>query len=60
MMDHINSYKRESLANRSPYEMFSFLYGDELLDLLECHRIPPQDATLNKSIFHKEANDESR
>lgn len=60
MMDHINSYCRESLGNKSPYEMFSFLYGDELLDLLECHRIPPQDATLNKSIFRKEANDESR
>lgn len=55
MMNHINSYCRESLGNKSPYEMFSFLYGDELLDLLECHQIPPQDVTLNKSIFHKEA-----
>lgn len=54
MMDHINSYCRESLGNKSPYEMFAFLYGEELLDLLECHRIPPQDVTLNKSIFHKE------
>ena len=59
MMDHINSYCRESLGNKSPYEMFSFLYGDELLDLLECHRIPPQDVTLNKSIFHKETRNES-
>ncbi len=59
MMDHINSYCRESLGNKSPYDMFAFLYGDELLDLLECHRIPPQDATLNKSIFHKEARHEN-
>ena len=58
MMDHINSYCRESLGSKSPYEMFSFLYGDELLDLLECHRIPPQDVTLNKSIFRKEADHE--
>ena len=60
MMDHINSYCRESLGNKSPYEMFSFLYGDELLDLLECHRIPPQDVTLNKSIFRKEVDHEAR
>ena len=60
MMDHINSYSRESLGNKSPYEMFAFLYGDEVLDLLECHRIPPQDVTLNQSIFRKEAGHENR
>ena len=27
MMDHINSYGRESIGNKSPYEMFAFLYG---------------------------------
>ena len=58
MMDHINSYKRESLGNRSPYEMFSFLYGEELLKLLECHLIPPQEVTLNQSIFRKEVRHE--
>lgn len=60
MMDHINSYKRESLGNRSPYEMFSFLYGDNVLKLLECHPIPPQEVTLNQSVFRKEVNHESR
>lgn len=54
MMDHINSYSRESLGNKCPYEMFAFLYGKEVLDLLKCHQIPPQEVTLNKSIFHKE------
>lgn len=54
MMDHINSYSRESLGNKCPYEMFSFLYGPKILDLLGCHRIPPQDVTLNRSIFRKE------
>lgn len=53
MMDNINSYGRESIGDKSPYEMFAFLYGEEILDLLECHRIPPQDVTLNKSIFDK-------
>ena len=60
MMDHINSYKRESLGNRSPHEMFSFLYGDELLKQLECHLIPPQEVTLNPSVFRKEVRHENR
>ena len=54
MMDHINSYSRESLNNKSPYEMFRFFYGSEILDLLGCRLIPPQDVTLNRSIFKKE------
>jgi IS30 family transposase len=53
MMDHINSYCRESIGDKSPYDMFAFLYGKDIFDLLECHRIPPQDVTLNKSIFNK-------
>ena len=54
MMNHINSYTRESLGDKSPYEIFSFLYGQEILDLLECHRIPPQKVTLSSSVFCKE------
>jgi len=53
MMDHINSYSRESLSNKSPFEMFRFFYGAEILDLLGCHLIPPQDVTLNRSVFKK-------
>ena len=54
MRDHINSYSRESLGNKCPYDMFAFLYGQKILDLLGCHRIPPQDVTLSRSIFRKE------
>lgn len=54
MMDHINSYTRESLGNKSPYEMFAFLYGQDILDLLGFRLIPPQDITLSKAIFRKE------
>lgn len=59
MMDHINSYSRDSLGDKSPYEMFAFLYGQKILDRLGCHLIPPQDVTLNRSIFRKEAAHES-
>lgn len=54
MMDHINSYTRGSLGNKSPYEFFSFIYGQEILDLLKCRLIPPNQVTLNKSIWIKE------
>ena len=51
MMDHINSYARESLGGKTPYDMFSFLYGEESLVRLGCHRIPPNEVTLNPSIL---------
>ena len=60
MMDHINSYTRESLGNKSPYDMLEFLYGSEVLGLLGCHRISPNDVTLNRSIFRKENGDDDR
>ena len=50
----------EKYWNKCPYDVFSFLYGQEILDLLGCHRVPPQDVTLNRSIFHKEDSHESR
>lgn len=31
MMIHINSYARKILGNKSPYEVFAFIYGEELL-----------------------------
>lgn len=51
LMDHINSYSRESLGNRCPYEMFSFLYGQGPLDALGCHRIPPDRVELTPSLL---------
>lgn len=53
MMDHINSYSRESLGNKSPYDTFAFFYGENILKLFDCHRIPANDVTLNNSIFKK-------
>lgn len=51
MMDHINSYCRESIGNKSPYEMMVFLYGEEILNLLGCHKISPNEVTMNPSVF---------
>ena len=38
MMDHINSYKRKKLNNRSPYEAFSFYYEKMCLRNWDVHR----------------------
>ncbi len=51
MMNHINSYSRASLGDKSPYDVFSFLYGSNILKLLGCTTIPAQQVTLNKSVF---------
>ncbi|HVI40464.1 MAG TPA: IS30 family transposase [Anaerovoracaceae bacterium] len=53
MMNHINSYSREILGNKCPYEVFSFLHGENVLKQLDCIRIPANEVTLNPSIFPK-------
>ena len=53
MMDHINSYKRPSLGNKTPYEMMAFLYGEKVCHLLGLRLIPPDEVTLNRSILNR-------
>jgi len=53
MMNHINSYSRKSLGNKCPYEVFAFLYGEDILKRLNCTRIPANEVTLNSSVFGK-------
>lgn len=54
MMSHVNSYCRESLGNKCPYDVFTFLYGERLPKALGIHRVAPNDVTLNASVFRKE------
>ena len=51
MMDHINSYKRKKLNDRSPYETFSFHYGEEVLKLLGCTPVASEDILLKPSLL---------
>lgn len=51
LMDHINSYSRESLGNKCPYDTFRFLYGEETLSLLGCHKIEPNDVNLTTALL---------
>lgn len=54
LMDHINSYSRESLGNKCPYDMFQFLYGEEILSLLGCHKIRPNDVNLTPALLRRQ------
>ncbi|MCI1723513.1 MAG: IS30 family transposase [Lachnospiraceae bacterium] len=53
MMNHINSYNRENLGNRSPYEAFCFLYGRETAEALGAVPIPAKDIVLRPELLRK-------
>lgn len=53
MMNHINSYKRKKLNNRSPYETFSFYHGEEVLHKLGCSPIAASDIMLKPALLKK-------
>lgn len=56
MMNHINSYSRESLGNKAPVDVFEFLYGRDLLDLVSMFKIAPNDIVLNKSLLFRRSS----
>lgn len=51
MMDHINSYKRKKLNDQSPHQLFSFLYGADVLERLDSHLIDPSEITLKPELL---------
>jgi len=55
MMSHINSYARPSLGNRSPFEAFAYIHGQEaleaLLRLLCLTVIAPENIVLKPSLL---------
>lgn len=53
MMSHINSYSREKLGDKSPFDVFGFLYGYDVLQKLGISRIPPNEILLKPSLLKK-------
>ena len=53
MMNHINSYKRKKLNNRSPYETFSFYYGEDILKKLGCKPVAAENIILKPKLLKK-------
>ena len=53
MMSHINSYSREKLGNKSPFDMFGFIYGYDVLQKLGLSSIHPNEILLKPSLLKK-------
>jgi IS30 family transposase len=53
MMSHINSYSREKLGDKPPFDVFGFLYGYDILAKLGISRIPPNEILLKPSLLKK-------
>jgi IS30 family transposase len=53
MMNHINCYPRKNLGDKTPYEVFSTLYGADTLKKLGISFIPPDEVTLRPSLLKK-------
>lgn len=51
MMSHINSYSRAKLGDKSPLEMFGFLYGTDAIDKLGLWRVEPNDILFMQSLL---------
>jgi IS30 family transposase len=52
IFSHINSVKRKSLNGKSPFEVFSFLYGSYAASLLGICEIPPADVLQSPRLIH--------
>lgn len=51
MFSHINSYNRKSKDDKTPYEIFKFIYGEEILNKLNIKKIEFNDIDLTKNLI---------
>ena len=54
MFSHINSVPRKILGGKTPYEVFSFLYSEDILHKLGIVRIQPDAVTLKPFLLEIE------
>ncbi len=45
MFSHINSTPREALGGKTPYEIFTFIYGKQTTDKLNIQEIAKDEVT---------------
>jgi IS30 family transposase len=53
LMNHVNSYIRKKLKNRTPFDVFSLFHKPSVLKKLGIVKIDPDDVTLNPSLLKK-------
>jgi IS30 family transposase len=51
LMNHINSYQRKKLNNKTPIEVFNFLHHPSILETLGVTTIDPDQVTLTSSLL---------
>jgi len=51
MMNHINSYTRKKLNDKSPFDVFSFLHGSDVIETLGIVRIHANDIILKPKLL---------
>ncbi len=51
MMNHINSYTRKKLNDRSAHQLFSFLYGSDVAEKLHSHPIKAAEINLTPELL---------
>ena len=53
MMSHINSYSRKKLNDKAPHDLFGFLFGYDVLDMLGCRKIRANEILLKPALLKK-------
>ena len=53
MMNHINSYRRAKLGNKTPFEAFAFYYGQEVLEKLGYSQIDPSYVVMTPKLLKR-------
>lgn len=59
LVNHINSYCRDSIGGKCPYDAFSFFYGSDITEKLGVRKIDPDDVTLKPSLLKKKAGSDN-
>lgn len=50
MFSHINSYNRKSKDDRTPYDIFEFVYGKEIIEKLSIKKIDFEEIDLSRNL----------
>jgi len=53
MMNHINSYSRLKLGNKTPFEAFEFYYGSELFEKLGYKQVEKNQVIINPKLLKR-------
>ena len=51
VLSHVNSYSRPALNDKAPFDLFSFIYGEDLLVRLGLRRIPANGILLKPALL---------